>query len=50
MLSAKTLAGHGQVRGIGALGTYATGLALSITAPAAYSPSRSRTIPVIVGT
>ena len=32
MLTAKTLAGHGPVRDIGALGTYATGVALGVTA------------------
>jgi len=32
MLTAKTLAGHGPVRDLGAMGTYATGIALGITA------------------
>jgi uncharacterized membrane protein YecN with MAPEG domain len=32
MLTAKTLAGHGPVRDIGAMGTYVTGVALGITA------------------
>jgi hypothetical protein len=32
MLTAKTLAAHGPVRDIGALGTYATGVALGVTA------------------
>jgi uncharacterized membrane protein YecN with MAPEG domain len=32
MLTAKTLAGHGPVRDLGAIGTYATGLALGVTA------------------
>lgn len=32
MLTAKTLAGHGPVRDIGALGTYVTGVALGVTA------------------
>jgi uncharacterized membrane protein YecN with MAPEG domain len=32
MLTAQTLAGHGPVRDIGALGTYATGVALGVTA------------------
>jgi uncharacterized membrane protein YecN with MAPEG domain len=32
MLTAKTLAGHGPVRDIGAMGTYATGIALGVTA------------------
>ena len=32
MLTAKTLAAHGPLRDIGALGTYAVGLAISITA------------------
>ncbi len=32
MLTAKTLAGHGPVRDLGAMGTYATGVALGVTA------------------
>jgi hypothetical protein len=32
MLTAKTLAGHGPVRDLGAMGTYATGIALGVTA------------------
>ncbi len=32
MLTAKTLAAHGPVRDIGALGTYVTGIALAVTA------------------
>ncbi len=32
MLTAKTLASHGPVRDIGALGTYVTGVALGVTA------------------
>ena len=32
MLTAKTLAGHGPLRDVGALGTYATGIALGVTA------------------
>jgi len=32
MLTAKTLAGHGPVRDLGAMGTYVTGIALGITA------------------
>ncbi|MEV5965945.1 MAPEG family protein [Kribbella sp. NPDC051952] len=32
MLSAKTLAAHGPLRDVGALGTYLTGIALGITA------------------
>ncbi|MFF1818592.1 MAPEG family protein [Kribbella sp. NPDC058245] len=32
MLTSKTLASHGPLRDIGALGTYAVGLAISITA------------------
>jgi uncharacterized membrane protein YecN with MAPEG domain len=32
MLTAKTLAAHGPVRDIGALGTYVTGVALGVTA------------------
>jgi uncharacterized membrane protein YecN with MAPEG domain len=32
MLTAKTLAAHGPLRDIGALGTYAVGLAISVTA------------------
>jgi hypothetical protein len=32
MLTAQTLAAHGPVRDIGALGTYATGIALGVTA------------------
>ena len=32
MLTAKTLAAHGPVRDTGALGTYATGVALGVTA------------------
>ena len=32
MLTATTLAGHGPVRDLGAMGTYATGIALGITA------------------
>ena len=32
MLSAKTLAAHGPLRDIGALGTYASGIALAVTA------------------
>ena len=32
MLTSKTLASHGPVRDIGALGTYATGVALGVTA------------------
>jgi len=32
MLTAKTLAAHGPVRDIGALGTYLTGIALAVTA------------------
>ena len=32
MLTAKTLAAHGPVRDVGALGTYATGIALGVTA------------------
>ena len=32
LLTAKTMAAHGPVRDIGALGTYATGIALGITA------------------
>jgi uncharacterized membrane protein YecN with MAPEG domain len=32
MLTAKTLAGHGPVRDLGAMGTYAAGIALGITA------------------
>ncbi len=32
MLTSKTLAAHGPMRDIGALGTYATGIALAITA------------------
>ncbi len=32
MLTAKTLASHGPVRDLGAMGTYATGIALGITA------------------
>ncbi|WP_328523719.1 MAPEG family protein [Kribbella sp. NBC_00359] len=32
MLSAKTLAAHGPLRDVGALGTYLTGIALGVTA------------------
>ncbi len=32
MLTAKTLAGHGPVRDLGAMGTYAVGIALGVTA------------------
>lgn len=32
MLTAKTLAGHGPARDVGALGTYAAGVALGVTA------------------
>lgn len=32
LLTAKTLAGHGPIRDIGALGTYVVGIALGITA------------------
>jgi uncharacterized membrane protein YecN with MAPEG domain len=32
MLTAKTLAAHGPIRDVGALGTYATGVALGVTA------------------
>ena len=32
MLTAKTLAGHGPVRDIGAMGTYVAGIALGVTA------------------
>ena len=32
MLTAKTLAAHGPVRDLGALGTYVTGVALGVTA------------------
>jgi uncharacterized membrane protein YecN with MAPEG domain len=32
MLTATTLAGHGPVRDLGAMGTYATGIALGVTA------------------
>ena len=32
MLTAKTLASHGPVRDIGAMGTYVTGIALAVTA------------------
>jgi uncharacterized membrane protein YecN with MAPEG domain len=32
MLTAESLAGHGPVRDLGAMGTYATGVALGITA------------------
>ena len=32
MLSAKTLAAHGPLRDVGALGTYVTGIALGVTA------------------
>ncbi len=32
MLTAKTLAAHGPVRDIGAMGTYLTGIALAVTA------------------
>ena len=32
MLTAKTLASHGPLRDIGAMGTYATGIALGVTA------------------
>ncbi len=32
MLTSKTMASHGPLRDIGALGTYATGLALAVTA------------------
>jgi len=32
MLTARTLAGHGPLRDLGAMGTYATGVALGVTA------------------
>ena len=32
MLTAKTLAAHGPVRDLGAMGTYVTGIALGVTA------------------
>lgn len=32
MLSARTLASHGPIRDVGAMGTYATGVALAVTA------------------